>query len=76
MSTDSQKGLAKERISRRAELLNPLEVVMPDIYAEESPIDKCDCDPADEVPLEKKETPSIDESEGFNPYDTGALYKK
>jgi len=76
MSTDRKTALPKERISRRAQLLNPVEVLMPDIYAEESPIDKGDHHTTHEARPEEQETPIIDKSEGFDPYDTGALYKK
>ena len=76
MSMDRKTALPKERISRRAELLKPVEVQMPDIYAEESPIDKGDRHTTHEARPEKQETPTVDKSEGFDPYDTGVLYKK
>ena len=76
MSTNRKKALPKERISRRAKLLNPVEVLMPDIYAEESPIDKGDRHTTLEARPEELETATVDKSEGFDPYDTGVLYKK
>lgn len=76
MSTDAKKEPAgNERVSRRVECLNSEpDFPMPDIYAEASPIDRSDDDPADDSSAEKGE--QIDKSAGFNPYDTGALYKK
>ena len=69
MSTDAKRSVA--RASRRVEC-----ALMPDIYADESPIEKVAADTVDDVLPTGAKTPEFDGSEGFNPYDTGVLYKK
>lgn len=76
MSTDAKKDsrpAVVPRVSRRVECLGPgKNVLMPDIYDDE---DKdAVIDTSVETPGES--TPDIEVSEGFNPYDTGSLYKK
>jgi len=43
---------------------------MPDIYADENAVEETDLEVAE------KTSPVVNESVGFNPYDTGTLYKK
>ena len=76
MGMDTKKErTGKNRISRRVECLKSGPAFpMPDIYAEPSPIDRSDDDPADDSSGQESE--GIDKSAGFNPYDTGTLYKK
>jgi len=45
-------------------------VPMPDIYNEEDAVEETTEESSDES------SPGIEVSEGFNPYDTGSLYKK
>ena len=75
MSTDAKKEPAgNNRVSRRVECLkSEAEILIRDVYAEASPIDKGDDDPAGDSPGNDSE--GIDKSAGFNPYDTGSLYK-
>lgn len=74
MSTDAKKDSKPTdvpRVSRRVECLGPgKNVLMPDIYNDEDAAN----DTSVETPGES--TPEIEVSEGFNPYDTGSLYKK
>jgi len=79
MSTDAKKGsdtAPAERASRRVECLGPgNNVLMPDIYtdedaANENMSNEPEHEPRDEQPSD------FDKSEGFNPYDTGSLFKK
>jgi hypothetical protein len=74
MSTDAKKDSKPAdvpRVSRRVECLGPgKNVLMPDIYNDEDAAN----DTSVETPGES--TPEIEVSEGFNPYDTGSLYKK
>ncbi|MGI9225018.1 MAG: hypothetical protein ACR2QX_11110 [Woeseiaceae bacterium] len=79
MSTDAKKGAESatlERVSRRVECLGPEDNVrMPDIYtdedaANENMSNEPEHEPRDEQP------PDFDTSEGFNPYDTGSLFRK
>ena len=76
MSTDAKKEpTGKNRVSRRVECLKSEPAFpIPDIYADPSPIDRNDHDPAGDS--SQQESEGIDKSAGFNPYDTGALYKK
>ena len=57
-------------MSTDADKKNGDAVLMPDIYAEDVPVDE---DTAEVVTLA---TSNEDISEGFNPYDTARLYKK
>jgi len=76
MSTDPKKDpTGKSRVSRRVECLKSgPEFLMPDIYAEPAPIDRGDpelvVDRSGQVPEHTEKFP------GFNPYDTGTLYKQ
>ena len=77
MSTDAKKdpeSTTVERVSRRVECLGPgKNVVMPDIYtdaANENMSNEALSEPRDDPPAD------FDSSEGFNPYDTGSLFKK
>jgi hypothetical protein len=61
------------RTSRRVECLGPeQDVLMPDIYAHEYVVEET----GPEAVFSKDESPDNDHSSGFNPYDTGVLYKK
>jgi hypothetical protein len=82
MSTDAKKdpdSTTVERVSRRVECLGPgKNVLMPDIYtdadaANENMSKEAIPEPHDEP---SPELPDFDTSEGFNPYDTGSLFKK
>jgi len=74
MSTDAKKGpepTTVERVSRRVECLEPgNDDLMPDIYADADAANDIALEPVDESPLD------FDKSKGFNPYDTGSLFKK
>ena len=72
MSTDAKKNV--ERASRRAECVET--VLMPDIYADEYSAEDTNLDDIDGLPASVDETPGVNSSNGFNPYDTGVLYKK
>ena len=69
VSTDAKKNPV--RVSRRVEC-----ALMPDIYADASPIEKLATNIVDDVLPTGVKFPEFDSSEGFNPYDTGVLYKK
>jgi len=74
MSTDAKKDsepTTVERVSRRVECLDAEnDDLMPDIYADEDAANDISLEPVDESP------PVFDKSKGFNPYDTGSLFKK
>lgn len=74
MSTDAKKKSGEKtarRVSRRIECLDPgNDDLMPDIYADEDAANDIALEPVDESPLD------FDKSKGFNPYDTGSLFKK
>jgi hypothetical protein len=72
MSTDAKKEVV--RASRRVECVET--VAMPDIYADEYSVEDTNFKDIDELPPSVDETPGVDSSNGFNPYDTGVLYKK
>jgi len=78
MSTDSKKDSRPAdapRVSRRIECLGPgKNVLMPNIYDDEDAANDTSVEPPDESASES--TSEIEFSEGFNPYDTGSLYKK
>lgn len=69
MSTDAKKNTV--RASRRVEC-----ALMPDIYAHDSCNEAVTSNIVDEVPLSAALVSDSDSSAGFNPYDTGVLYKK
>ena len=71
MDTDVKKDVA--RASRRVDCLGLGKgAEMPDIYAEKRSVEETSI----EVAPSDIESPDIDHSRGFNPYDTGVLYKK
>ena len=71
MDTDVKKDVA--RASRRVDCLGSgKDAEMPDIYAEKRSVEETS---AEVAPSDVK-SPDIDHSRGFNPYDTGVLYKK
>ena len=72
MSTDAKKDVV--RASRRVECVET--VVMPDIYADEHSVEDSISRDIDESLPSVDESPGVDSSNGFNPYDTGVLYKK
>lgn len=79
MSTDAKKGSEPTtvgRVSRRVECLDPAQDdLMPDIYTDEDAANDIALEPVDDSPL--NESPlDFDKSKGFNPYDTGSLFKK
>ena len=78
MSTDAKKDSKSAdvpRVSRRVECLGPgKNVLMSDIYDDEDAANDTSVKTPDESASES--TPDIEFSEGFNPYDTGSLYKK
>lgn len=55
---------------------SPADRTIPDIYSDKAPLDRDDDEVADESPPDDDSAPLIDTSAGFNPYDTGSLYKK
>ena len=79
MSTDAKKDskpATVARVSRRVECLGPEENVrMPDIYTDEGAANE---NMSDEPEHESRDEqpPDFDTSEGFNPYDTGSLFRK
>lgn len=74
MSTDAKKdpeSTTVERVSRRVECLDSAnDELMPDIYADRDAANDIALEPVDESPLE------FDKTKGFNPYDTGSLFRK
>ena len=72
MSTDAKKDVA--RASRRVECVET--VLMPDIYADERSVEDTNLKDIDDLPPSINDTPGVNCSDGFNPYDTGVLYKK
>lgn len=71
MDTDVKKDVA--RASRRVDCLGSgKDAEMPDIYSEKHAVDETSVG----VAPSDVESPDIDYSRGFNPYDTGVLYKK
>ena len=68
MSTDAKKDSRTKGSGRPGSQV--MDVLMPDIYADEPVSQKIDAEVV-ELP-----TPDTDESVGFNPYDTGTLHKK
>ena len=71
MDTDVKKDVA--RASRRVDCLGSgKNAEMPDIYAEKRAVEETSI----EVAPSDVESPDIDYSRGFDPYDTGILYKK
>ena len=74
MSTDAKKDSRPEtalRVSRRVQCIDPEKNdLMPDIYADENAVEETDLEVAEES------SPDVTESVGFNPYDTGTLYRK
>jgi hypothetical protein len=72
MSMDAKKGVV--RVSRRAECVKT--VPMPDIYADEYSAEDADLKYIDALQSSVDEAPGVNSSNGFNPYDTGVLYKK
>ncbi len=80
MSTDAKKDSRSAtvgRVSPRVESLGPgKNVLMPDIYAEEFGVKETPLEIVDESSPDIDESSGIDKSAGFNPYDTGTLYKK
>ena len=79
MSKDTKKDAVEpQRTSRRADLIAANEdIPMPDIYSEDAPSEEIIRDfPVDPVDPVDDESLEIDTSEGFNPYDTGSLYRK
>lgn len=79
MSTDAKKEPGQKpagRVSRRVECLGPgKNVLMPDIYTDEEAANEPEADALESETLDEPAT-EFDTSEGFNPYDTGSLYKK
>jgi hypothetical protein len=67
MSTDAKKD---SRTKKGGRIDSHVNVVMPDIYADEPVRKKKDIEVVDES------SQDTDESVGFNPYDTGTLRKK
>jgi len=78
MSTDARRDsrpAGAPRVSRRVECLGPgKNVLMPDIYDDEDAANDTSVDTPDESASEPM--PDNEFSAGFNPYDTGSLYKK
>ena len=78
MSMDAKKNSRPAdvpRASRRVDCLNPgKNLLMPDIYDDGDAANDTSVETPDESANES--TPDIEVSEGFNPYDTGSLYKK
>jgi hypothetical protein len=72
MSTDAKKEAV--RVSRRVECVKT--VPMPDIYADEGSAEDTNLKDIEALPPNVDETPAVNSSNGFNPYDTGVLYKK
>jgi len=72
MSTDAKKEVV--RVSRRVECVKT--VPMPDIYADKYSAEDTNLKDIEALPPSVDETPVINSSNGFNPYDTGVLYKK
>ena len=72
MSTDAKKDVV--RASRRVECVKT--APMPDIYADGYSVEDTNLKDIVELPPSVAETPSVNISNGFNPYDTGVLYKK
>jgi len=71
MNMDTKKDVV--RASRRVECLGlEQDVLMPDIYADEDAVKEI----GPEAFPSNDESPDINHSSGFNPYDTGMLYKK
>ena len=71
MNMDTKKDVV--RTSRRVECLGPeQDVLMPDIYADEYAVEET----GPEAVPSNDDSPDINHSRGFNPYDTGVLYKK
>jgi hypothetical protein len=71
MNMDVKKDGA--RASRRVDCLGSgKDAEMPDIYSEKRAVEETSV----EVAPSDVELPDIDYSRGFNPYDTGVLYKK
>ena len=74
MSTDAKRDSRPgdaSRVSRRVQSADlAKDVLMPDIYADENAVEETDLEVAEET------SPVVNESVGFNPYDTGTLYKK
>lgn len=74
MSTDAKKdpeSATVERVSRRVECLDSeKDDLMPDIYSDKDAANDIAPEPVDEAPLD------FDKTKGFNPYDTGSLFRK
>jgi len=69
MSTDAKRNAV--RTSRRVEC-----ALMPDLYVDESSIEKVVPNVVDEVPPTGAKALEFDSSADFNPYDPGVMYKK
>jgi hypothetical protein len=64
-------GTEAKKVNPRSEGPGPGKtVLMPDIYAEENAVEDSASELVDAL------APDIEESSGFNPYDTAVLYKK
>ena len=79
MSTDAKKdpdSATVRRVSRRVECLGAgKKVLMPDIYADADAANENMSNEAVSGPRDEP-APDFDASEGFNPYDTGSLFRK